>query len=345
MAIKKGNKEIIKLLQSNPNNNRQDNKGLTTPDNGHFDGLPNKLILKIISEFMNHLPTNRGEYKKMTKDIKTLKRLNSRFHKLVNSDAVQIPLLNISKEFIQVAFKENRTPERLLDWGTRDETLPIEALAYKYDIPIVIAMHLKSNPNFVNKMIDCINTPLMFAARYNSIKTAKLLFKYGAKTGEQGGDGWTALMEAALGNSLKVARELCLHKEDINAKDALGVTALILAAQRDSFDVARFLLDRGARINDRDKSGRTALMHAIGKNSLKVAALLLERKAYVDATDDLWDYARTEEMQQLLQRYGIQPTEKKRTRNPEPTSYAPQQKYVLMQIVGGPYVMVPAQDK
>jgi uncharacterized protein len=82
-------------------------------------------------------------------------------------------------------------------------------------------------------------TPLLYAARQNSLESAKLLVKAGA---------------------------------DLNMTDPDGTSALVMAIVNGHYDLPIYLMDHGANPNLADKFGRTALYAAVDMHTLEKSA-------------------------------------------------------------------------
>jgi uncharacterized protein len=80
--------------------------------------------------------------------------------------------------------------------------------------------------------------------------------------------GWTPLMYAARQNSLEAAQALADGHADLNATDPDGTTALMIAIINAHFDLANMLLEKGADPNVADETGMTALYAAVDMHTL-----------------------------------------------------------------------------
>jgi len=99
--------------------------------------------------------------------------------------------------------------------------------------------------------------------------------------------GWTPLMFAARENSIDAARALAEAGADLNQRDPEGSTALILAIVNAHFDLASLLVEKGADPNIADLTGMTALyaavdMHTLGPMLSRPVPKLVDR---LDAAD------------------------------------------------------------
>jgi ankyrin repeat protein len=79
---------------------------------------------------------------------------------------------------------------------------------------------------------------------------------------------WTPLMYAARQNSIDAARALAAAGADLNLTDPDGTTALVFAIINGHFDLARLLVEKGANPNVADSQGMTALYAAVDMSTL-----------------------------------------------------------------------------
>jgi len=80
--------------------------------------------------------------------------------------------------------------------------------------------------------------------------------------------GWTPLMYAARQNSMQSAKALVDGHADLNATDPNGSTALTIAIINAHFDLANVLIEKGADLNIADETGMTPLYAAVDMNTL-----------------------------------------------------------------------------
>jgi uncharacterized protein len=80
--------------------------------------------------------------------------------------------------------------------------------------------------------------------------------------------GWTPLMYAARQNSIDAARALADAGADLNLPDPDGTTALVYAIINGHFDLARMLVEKGADANIADSKGMGALYAAVDMSTL-----------------------------------------------------------------------------
>ena len=104
---------------------------------------------------------------------------------------------------------------------------------------------LHDEPGHINKKGPAGSTPLMYAALYGDIESARQLLKMGADPNLQNEAGATALMWAT--DNLEMVSLLVEHGADVNAKSSDSRTPLLIASGRyGAAPVVKFLLDHGA---------------------------------------------------------------------------------------------------
>ena len=81
--------------------------------------------------------------------------------------------------------------------------------------------------------------------------------------------GFTPLIFAAQYNAIDTARVLLAHGADINLPDPDGITPLMMAILNGNYDFANVLVQQGADIAKGDRSGRTALYFAVDMHTLE----------------------------------------------------------------------------
>ena len=136
-----------------------------------------------------------------------------------------------------------------------------------------VARRVKQSPEAARAIGFGGITPLMYAALYRDIATARLLLDAGADPNARNDAGATALMWAV--DDLEMTGLLLEHKADANVRSADGRTALMLAAGRSgASDVVKLLLDAGAMID-----GQALLTQAADAGDPAIIRLLLDRGA------------------------------------------------------------------
>lgn len=139
-------------------------------------------------------------------------------------------------------------------------------------------------------------TPLMAAAMYGHIETAKLLLMRGADVRLCPGEYGTALTGAASGGNPDMVRLLLRHGSNPNVRTPRGgETPLMYAADGGHSGAAGVLLAAGADINAGNCAGRTPLMCAASNGHDRTVWLLLvagaDRTARDRDGDTAADYA------------------------------------------------------
>jgi ankyrin repeat protein len=120
----------------------------------------------------------------------------------------------------------------------------------------------------------------MQAAHDGDLDKVREALAGGAKAGQPGGDGRTALMLAAFNGHTAIVRLLVEAGADVNTRDQIDRTALMYAATGPYAETVRYLLDHGAKVNIVDNNEHwTPLMFAAAEGQTSVAQLLLDAGA------------------------------------------------------------------
>jgi len=131
-------------------------------------------------------------------------------------------------------------------------------------------------------------TALHWAVRGNSLETAQLLIRAGAKVDVATRYGVTPIYLACANGSASMIEALLDGGANPNAINPGGESALMTAARTGNAEAVRLLLDRGAIVDAKEQvRGQTALMWAVIEDHLDVAKLLLARGANVNATTNV----------------------------------------------------------
>ena len=128
-------------------------------------------------------------------------------------------------------------------------------------------------------------TPLMNAARVNSVPIVTMLLDARANINAKTTDGFTSLMAvSSLAEAdLALIKALIAAGADVNAKTNNGTTALIEAARYGNDVTCKTLIDAKADVNVRTLDNRTALAHAVLNRRLETVKALLAAGAKADA--------------------------------------------------------------
>ncbi len=153
-------------------------------------------------------------------------------------------------------------------------------------------------------------TPLIFAARQNSMESAKVLLEHGADVNEQSEYGWTPLLTAVQNRYYKFASYLLEHGADPKIQNKGGWSPLYIATDNrnieggdyptrkpdmDHLEIIKELIEHGADVNARMRSstetrtifthqwlyeeGATPFLRAAQSSDLVLMKLLLEHGA------------------------------------------------------------------
>jgi len=175
---------------------------------------------------------------------------------------------------------EKRALKMLIESVERDKLAATQAL---------LSWGVDANAEYGNDLL----TPLVQAARKNSIEAARLLLGAGADASKEGSCGWTPLHEA---RTREMATLLLDAGADIEAIGSRNSAPLWWACVREWDEVALLLIERGANIEPPDCS---PLCGAIYSARERLVETLLARGARVlrEAPDppfvfDALDWAR-----------------------------------------------------
>ena len=152
------------------------------------------------------------------------------------------------------------------------------ALCGFYDL----AKHIiNEHPHHVNACGGYYMTPLVAALAGRHLRTAQLLYDYGADPNVQCYDGGSPLHAAVQSGHLEIVQKLIKYKANINAQNRIGWTPLYIASRlvQPNIDVIQTLLWYGVDVNAQAKDGTTALHEASAFGTAEVVRLLLEHGA------------------------------------------------------------------
>lgn len=127
----------------------------------------------------------------------------------------------------------------------------------------IVELLLRNGAN-VNAQDEELDTALYLACRFGgNADTVRVLFDYGAKVIEKGGNNMYALHAASRHRNSKIVELLLKNGADVNARDEDNETALYIACgSRGNADTVRVLLCYGADINAKGGRLGTALRRA-----------------------------------------------------------------------------------
>ncbi|AIF81039.1 hypothetical protein I862_02380 [endosymbiont of Acanthamoeba sp. UWC8] len=123
------------------------------------------------------------------------------------------------------------------------------------------------------------NKALRLAIQYNMAEIVNILINKGADINATDNRANTPLMFAAEGEDIKSVELLLSKGADINARNSDGNTALMLTVE---VDIAEFLIRKGADINIENNQHRTALNIAIENEKIAIMELLIKKEAKVN---------------------------------------------------------------
>ncbi|MBN1500820.1 MAG: ankyrin repeat domain-containing protein [Spirochaetes bacterium] len=146
-------------------------------------------------------------------------------------------------------------------------------------VEFLLTLHFDINYADYNKMTALHHAVYNYGGQCmddNSEIVMQLLLSKGAETNRVDINGNTPLILAARNNSLTGIKKLLKYNADINKKNNDGNTALIIAIKNKSSECAEFLIKQKADINIKNKLNQTALEVATEMKNTKIMILLLE---------------------------------------------------------------------
>jgi ankyrin repeat protein len=138
--------------------------------------------------------------------------------------------------------------------------------AARYERVERVQAYLAAGTNAANFVGEKQYTPLHFAAEHsssNGIQILKMLLAHGAKVDAKNHIRQTPLFFAAIYDSAPAAEVLLAHGAKVNARQDSGMTPLHCAAINGYCAVARVLIEHGADIKARTSEGKTPLALAV----------------------------------------------------------------------------------
>ena len=130
-------------------------------------------------------------------------------------------------------------------------------------------------------------TALAWAAWWDDLETADLLFRAGANPDTANDYGVTPLSMACTNGSAAMVDKLLRARANPNAALWSGETPLMVCARTGNSDAVRSLLEHGADVKREPRRGQTALMWAAAQKRLEIARMLIAGGANVNATSHL----------------------------------------------------------
>ena len=124
----------------------------------------------------------------------------------------------------------------------------------------------------INKSFGKVNL-LMVAAANDHVNVVRFLLDIDIEVNAR--ISWTALMYAAKYGSVDSARLLLLAGAFVDIQDDHGYTALMIAAEEGHLEIVEMLLQAGADVSNHDFSGSTAINRAIRCGHSEVVRALL----------------------------------------------------------------------
>ena len=159
-----------------------------------------------------------------------------------------------------------------------DVTVEKMRMALREGKPAELRRLSKASPKSVNAKGQDGWTPLMYAALYGNVESAKLLLDRGALVNARNDAGGTALMYAV--DDLAKTKLLLERGADPNLRSGEGRTVLLIAvANTGSYPVVKLLLENGADAKARLPDGRGAMTLALTSLNPQMVRLLLDRGA------------------------------------------------------------------
>lgn len=155
------------------------------------------------------------------------------------------------------------------------------------NIDIVNMLLQTVGPSLVNEATNLNVTPLMFAAKNQSLEMIQLLCKNGADVSFTDSNGWTALFHAAAGQDLNCFIQLIAFGSNISLRLPNGHTVLHTAIHHNSVAIVDYILTNSMVPIEDDKSAFTPLIHAIARRKPQCVKLLLDHGADVNALDSV----------------------------------------------------------
>lgn len=149
-------------------------------------------------------------------------------------------------------------------------------------------VYLGIDVNFTNNKGD---TPVLWAARWNHLDTARSLIRRGADLQHQNDKGSSPLYWAVRYGFKEMVELLITEgKADVHQQRKLGLfSPIVLASALGHAEITEVLLQNGANVNIKVSSGFTPLHYAAMEGNTETARVLIRQGAYVDTENDAGD--------------------------------------------------------
>jgi ankyrin repeat protein len=135
-------------------------------------------------------------------------------------------------------------------------------------------------------------TPLIYAAVWDHVELVKLLIDNAADVNHQSGEKLdTPLIAAAHYGSVKAAEVLIDSGAFLEAKNQKGNTALFEASEANKVKVLELLIDRGCLMDGEDDNGDTVLLKTVNAGHVECLQILIEAGATAGPSHHVWELA------------------------------------------------------
>ena len=186
--------------------------------------------------------------------------------------------------------------KKIVDLIANKEKRDLNKKKEKYQTVLIIASEKGKRKLILNsikkggKINKCQNenelTSLMFAVKYQQIKTVKLLLKNQANIEAIQKNGWNVLMIASVEGFKDFVRLLIIKGSNIEKREKVGGTALMIAALKGNNEIINLLSKFNASINSKCNFGGSVLMYACQNGHSETVKLLLEKKVNKNTYDN-----------------------------------------------------------
>ncbi|XP_051006818.1 ankyrin repeat domain-containing protein 26-like [Acomys russatus] len=206
-------------------------------------------------------------------------------------DATVMSRLKFGKNGINEPDKKNRT---ILHY----------ACAYGHPDVVILLMEWKCD---IDLRDSDNSTALIKASQHEQEECMAILLRCGADPNAADSRGNTALHYAVWSNNTSMAKILLAHGANVSIRNKDGISPLILALTENNKDLAKILVNQRSKLKEVDELDRKS----IGSNSCGFSHSSKEYEdKYQRVIQLLIEDARTEEMQDQLQRYNLKEYDK-----------------------------------